>query len=124
MPTILGNMEPIAPVRSTSVVTAPAAQFLGSFAADSRYDNRKWSAKQDVKSIVQHYFTEGWNDISIWKSAVSVNFLSECKTPVPDVDDARWFKNASPLEGEPHRLKNVNRSFIETNFPHQSLLSL
>lgn len=76
-PTIPRTMEPTATAGSTTVITAPTAQFLGSFAADSRHDYGKPSAKRDIKSIVQHYFTEGWSDISIWKSAVSANFLSE-----------------------------------------------
>jgi hypothetical protein len=92
IPTILGTMEAVAPAASTTVVSAPAAQFLGSFAADSRQDHRKPAAKQDIKSIVQHYFTEGWSDISIWKSAVSANFLSECETPVPQIDTAAGSK--------------------------------
>ncbi len=85
-------MESIAPAQSTDLVTAPAAQFLGSFAADSRQDHRKPAAKPDIKSIVQHYFTEGWSDISLWKSAVSANFLSESETPVPEMDNACGLK--------------------------------
>jgi hypothetical protein len=75
MPTILGTMEAVAPAEPTMLVTSPAAQFLGSFAADLRQDHRKPAAKRDIKSIVQHYFTESWDDISIWKSAVSYEFL-------------------------------------------------
>lgn len=86
MPTILGTMEPVAPAEPITVVTSPAAQFLGSFAADLRQDHRKPAVKRDIKSIVQHYFTEGWDEISIWKSAVSSNFLSEWETPVPKMD--------------------------------------
>jgi hypothetical protein len=105
------TMEPTAMAGSTAVVTAPTAQFLGSFAADSRHDHRKPSAKQDIKSIVKHYFTEGWSDISIWKSAVSANFLSEWETPAPEMHNARWFKNASILDREPHPLKQCPRLF-------------
>jgi hypothetical protein len=85
-------MEPTEMAESTTVITAPTAQFLGSFAADSRYDHRKPSAKQDIKSIVQHYFTEGWSDISIWKSAVSANFLSEWEMPAPEMHNAGGLK--------------------------------
>jgi hypothetical protein len=68
-------METVAPAESTKMVTSPGAQFLGSFAADSRKDQRKPAARRDIKSIVKHYFTEGWGDINIWKSAVSYEFL-------------------------------------------------
>lgn len=82
-PTILGTMEAVAPAVPTTMVTKPAApaQFLGSFAAGSRQDDRKPAARRDIKSIVQHYFTEAWDDTNIWKSAVSQEFLSECGTP-------------------------------------------
>src|ERR1700722_16526811 len=76
-PAILGAMEAVAPAAPTTMVTSPAAQFLGSFAADSRQDNRKPAPRRDIKSIVRHYFIEDWDEISIWKSAVSSNFLSE-----------------------------------------------
>jgi hypothetical protein len=75
MPAILDTMEAVTPAVPTMLVTSPTAEFLGSFAADSRQDHRKPAAKRDIKSIVQHYFTEGWDDISIWKSAVSYEFL-------------------------------------------------
>jgi hypothetical protein len=123
-PTILGTMEGLTPTKSTTMVTAPAAQFLGSFAADSRYDHRKHPAKQDIKSLVHHYFTEGWRDISIWKSAVSANSLSEWRTPVPEMDKCRWFKIPQFSIEEPHSLKRYPRLFLETNFYHKSLLSL
>lgn len=74
MPAVLDIMEPAAPARPTAVVNSPSAQFPGSFAVDLRYDHRKPAGKRDIKSIVKHYFTEGWNDISIWKSAVSTLF--------------------------------------------------
>jgi len=73
-PTILGTMEAVPPAESTKLVTSPGAQFLGSFAADSRQDKRKPAPRRDIKSIVKHYFTEGWDDINVWKSAVSYEF--------------------------------------------------
>jgi hypothetical protein len=68
-------MEAVPPAEPTMLVTSPGAQFLGSFASDLRQDHRRPAAKRDIKSIVQHYFTESWGDISIWKSAVSYEFL-------------------------------------------------
>jgi len=85
-------MEAVAPAEPTTMVTSPAAQFLGSFAADSRQDNRKPAPGRDIKSIVRHYFIEGWDEISIWKSAVSSNFLSEYETPLPKMDNACCLK--------------------------------
>jgi hypothetical protein len=65
MPTILGTMEAVVSAEPATMVTSPAAQFLGSFAADSRQDHRKPAARRDIRGIVQHYFTEGWNETSI-----------------------------------------------------------
>jgi hypothetical protein len=59
-----------------SMVASPPAQFLGSFAADSRRDNRKYSRRRDAKSVVVQYFTEGWDDISVWKTAVCSIFVN------------------------------------------------
>lgn len=52
--------------------TAPPAQFLGSFAARSRREHQRSSRRHDIRSSIFHYFTDGWGEIIIWKSAVSL----------------------------------------------------
>ena len=53
------------------LVPNSATQFPGSFASEFRKDDRKYSEVRSWKNILYTYFTDGWNDISIWKSAVS-----------------------------------------------------
>jgi hypothetical protein len=52
------------------LVPTTATQFPGSFAAGYREDHRKAPETKDWACILYTYFTDGWNDIGIWKSAV------------------------------------------------------
>lgn len=52
------------------LVPASATQFPGSFASEFRREHREHCEARSWRSIVL-YFTYGWEDISIWKSAVN-----------------------------------------------------
>lgn len=54
------------------LVPTGATQFPGSFAPDLRKDSRIYVEKRTWQNILRSYITDGWEDISIWKSAVSV----------------------------------------------------
>ena len=51
------------------LVPASATQFPGSFASDLRQDHRKYADTRDWRNVLRTYFSDGWDDISIWKSA-------------------------------------------------------
>ncbi|KAG0645026.1 Aquaporin PIP-type [Hyphodiscus hymeniophilus] len=51
------------------LVPSPSTQFPGSFAPNLREDSRKSAKSRALRSILYNYFTDGWNDISVWKSA-------------------------------------------------------
>ena len=53
------------------LVPSAAAQFPGSFVAGFREDHRKSAPSKGWRSALFTYFTDGWDDISVWKSAVS-----------------------------------------------------
>jgi hypothetical protein len=53
------------------LVPSRAVHFPGSFAARLREDHRKLPDTRHWRSRLSSYFTDGWNEISIWKSAVS-----------------------------------------------------
>jgi hypothetical protein len=61
------------------LVPASATQFPGSFAPELRRDHRKYSEHKSWKNTLCLYFTDGWDDISIWKSAVGLHFLMEAR---------------------------------------------
>ncbi len=54
-----------------ALVPSQATQFPGSFAPDLRRDGRKYTESETLKRVVYNYLTDGWNDTTIWKSAVS-----------------------------------------------------
>lgn len=54
-----------------TLVPQPATQFPGSFAPDLRQDHRKYSKRGNWSSVLYYYFTDGWDNLGIWKSAVS-----------------------------------------------------
>jgi hypothetical protein len=54
-------------------VPASTAQFPGSFASDLRQDHRKYAEIRTFRSVSYTYFTDGWDEISVWKSAVSIS---------------------------------------------------
>ena len=56
------------------LVPNAATQFPGSFAPNLRNDGRKSAPSKGWRSILHCYFVDGWNDISVWKSAVSPCF--------------------------------------------------
>jgi len=72
MPDFVLNME-------KKLVPSKAAQFPGSFAPDLRQDYRKYSESRTWKTVLYTYFTDGWDDIGIWKSAVSGLLSSQWK---------------------------------------------
>lgn len=55
----------------TLLVPAAPAQFPGSFAPDARDDHRTVPRAAGWKRI-RVYFTDGWDDVQLWKSAVSL----------------------------------------------------
>jgi hypothetical protein len=55
----------------TLLVPAAPAQFPGSFAPDLRDDHRTVARTAGGKHI-RVYFTDGWDDVQLWKSAVSL----------------------------------------------------
>jgi hypothetical protein len=60
------------PKMEKKLVPTPATNFPGSFAAELRQDNRKYAEIRSLRSILQTYFTDGWNNVDIWKSAVCI----------------------------------------------------
>ncbi|TVY83573.1 Aquaporin-4, partial [Lachnellula suecica] len=65
----LSTTNPIPSSMEKTLVPAPAAQFPGSFAAVLRQDHRKYAEIRTFRSIFHTYFLDGWDDISLWKSA-------------------------------------------------------
>ena len=65
------NMAGNAAKMEKRLVPMGAVQFPGSFAPELRRDSREYVAKRNWENVVRSYFTDGWDDISIWKSAVS-----------------------------------------------------
>ena len=61
---------------------ASTAQFPGSFASDLRQDHRKYAEIRTFRSIIYTYFTDQWDDISVWKSAVSTPPFEEGTSPL------------------------------------------
>lgn len=59
------------PQMEKKLVPTPATNFPGSFAAELRQDNRKYAEIRSLRNILQTYFTDGWSNVDIWKSAVS-----------------------------------------------------
>jgi hypothetical protein len=59
-------------VQKRQMIPASATQFPGSFGSQGRYETRKTPYHRKWRSIIYSYLTDGWNDISIWKSAVSI----------------------------------------------------
>lgn len=58
------------PTEETRLIPASCAQFPGSFAPDSRKDKRKVSKRGGFRDRVYIFLTDGWSDVTIWKSAV------------------------------------------------------
>lgn len=52
------------------LIPASCAQFPGSFAPDSRKDKRKVSKGSGFSDRICIFFTDGWSDVTVWKSAV------------------------------------------------------
>lgn len=63
----------IASTMEKKLVPASATQFPGSFASELRRDHRKYSEDKSWSSTLHVYFRDGWDDISIWKSAVGLH---------------------------------------------------
>jgi len=59
----------ISAAKMPNLIPSAPAQFPGSFASDLRHDKRKSSEARNWKSILYVYLTDGWDDISVWKSA-------------------------------------------------------
>lgn len=54
----------------TELVPAPAANFKGSFAPAGRKNAQTLHGKQGRRIVVYEYFTHGWDQSPIWKSAL------------------------------------------------------
>lgn len=64
-------------MEKNKLVPMDATQFPGSFAPDLREDQRSYPKKRDWRSVLHCYFADGWDDISIWKSAVRLLPLNQ-----------------------------------------------
>ena len=62
------------------LVPSAAAQFPGSFGAGFREDYRKSAPSRGWRNVLFTYLTDGWDDISVWKSAVSYLIFGNCQT--------------------------------------------
>ncbi|THV46661.1 hypothetical protein BGAL_0369g00080 [Botrytis galanthina] len=51
------------------LIPASCAQFPGSFAPDLRKDKRKVSKSSGFSDRICIFFTDGWSDVTVWKSA-------------------------------------------------------
>lgn len=58
------------PTEETQLIPASCAQFPGSFAPDLRRDKRRVSKRGGLSDRVYVFLTDGWGDITVWKSAV------------------------------------------------------
>lgn len=74
--------EDIAMNMEKKLVPTQATQFPGSFATGLRDDHRKYAESKAWGPVLYNYFTEGWDDIGIWKSAVSPNFAWPGRLPL------------------------------------------
>lgn len=74
------------------LVPAQATQFPGSFASDLRNDHRKYVESRSWRAVLHSYFTDGWQDVGIYKSAVSIdrNVIS-CRFSHGSVRRVCWF---------------------------------
>lgn len=66
------TMEDLISNSQGRLVPAQATQFPGSFASDLRRDTRRYVKSTKWQRVASQYLTDGWGDINIWKSAVSV----------------------------------------------------
>ncbi len=76
----------------TKKLVANTANFPGSFASDLRRKELEsddvvlggvgGGAREDGLDGFKAYFTDGWDDINIWKSAVSSHSTAERQSPV------------------------------------------
>ncbi|RAL61438.1 hypothetical protein DID88_009368 [Monilinia fructigena] len=57
------------PTEETQLIPASCAQFPGSFAPDLRKDKRKVSKRGGLTDRIHVFLTDGWNDVTVWKSA-------------------------------------------------------
>jgi len=57
------------------LVPVGATEFPGSFAPELRGDHRKHPGTREWRSTVYAYFTDGWDDVNMWKSAVCICHL-------------------------------------------------
>ena len=60
------------------LVPNPAVTFKGSFAPGNRQEDRLLPSKIGTAELIQLYFTEGWTDLAIYKSAVGRLLISHC----------------------------------------------
>ena len=56
---------------SHRLMPTKAATFQGSFAANNREEDRHLPSKVSAEKLIWLYFTEGWEELGIYKSAVS-----------------------------------------------------
>lgn len=65
------TMEDLISTSRGRLIPSQATQFPGSFAPDLRRDSRKYVQSAKWERVLFQYLTDGWDDINIWKSAVS-----------------------------------------------------
>lgn len=87
----LSDMAVPNPKMEKKLVPTPATNFPGSFAAELRQDNRKYAEIRSLRSILQTYFTDGWNNVDIWKSAVrSQRYFEVSSLTICDSSSSLW----------------------------------
>ncbi|KAF7916097.1 hypothetical protein BELL_0341g00080 [Botrytis elliptica] len=59
----------IPPTEETQLIPTSCAQFPGSFAPDLREDKRRVSKRSGFSDRIYIFFTDGWGDVTVWKSA-------------------------------------------------------
>ena len=67
----ISTMEDLISDSRGRLIPTQATQFPGSFAPDLRRDSRRYVKSTRWERTVFQYLTDGWDDINIWKSAVS-----------------------------------------------------
>ncbi|KAL2071729.1 hypothetical protein VTL71DRAFT_12964 [Oculimacula yallundae] len=65
-------MEDLISTSKGRLIPTQATQFPGSFAPDLRKDKRKPVKSTKWERVLCQYFTDGWDDVGIWKAAVSI----------------------------------------------------
>ena len=94
------------------LVPAHAVHFPGSFAPDLREDHRRAPETRHWRSRVYTYFTDGWVEISIWKSAVSNTIALATFLPFSTGDIIVLPSDSVPV----HRIRRLNVPLLSLRY--------